>query len=226
MANNITRWVGDDAPNTLLAIDPGASFEKIKVPYAGCALFKWGQLAAAALVRCPTTVPPFARPNTLVRKVCEELLIQRHSPFKAAGAGGAAVHGIKRKAQPHLREKNVLESGDASELLTMLAVEDPQIYVRGEARPADIMALKGIYGAFMGGIDAEFYAGPTPGQWKGNIEDKDIVNERCLRVLNGAERMILVQGQRAGDKTLSDHVLDAVGIGLFVLGRIDTAGVV
>ncbi len=226
MANNITRWVGDSAPNLLLAIDPGASFQKIKVPYAGCALFQWGMLVAAALIKCPTVVPPFARPNTLVRKVCEELKIQRHAPFKTAGAGGAAVHGIKRKAQPHLREKGVLESGDASELLTMLTVENPQIYVRGEARPENIMALARIYGAFMGGIDADFYSGPSPVEWKGNIEDKDIVNERCLRVLNGAERMILVQAQQAGDSGLSDHVLDSVGIGLYALGRIGTAGVV
>lgn len=226
MANNITRWTGESAPNTLLAIDPGASFQRIKVPYVGAALFKWGSLIAAALIKCPTVVPPFARPNTLVRKVCEELRIQRHAPFKTDGAGAAAIHGIKRKNQPHLREKNVIEAGDASELLTMLAVENPQIYRRGEARPEDIMALKGIYGAFMGGIDADFYSGPTPGEWKGSIEDKDIVNERCLRVLNGAERLILVQAQRAGDAGLSDHVLDAVGVGLFTLGRIGTGGVV
>ena len=163
MSNNKVRWEQESPPNTLLAIDPGASFPKSKVPYAGAALFQWGELVWGGLVKCPTTVSPFAQPNALVRKVCKAAGVARHD--KAIGVS-----------------------------LTVLAVENPLLYKRGAARPEDIIALKGIYGAFMGGIDAEFYAGPSPGTWKGSI-DGVILNERVLKILNGEEFDIVLMAK-------------------------------
>jgi hypothetical protein len=148
----------------------------------------------ASLIKCPTTVPPFARPNALVRKVCDEARIARHSV--ATGEG-----------------------------VTVLVVENPLIYKHGTARPKDIVDLKGIYGAFMGGIDAEFYSGPSPQEWKGSI-DGTILNERALTVANSTERLLLVRAQQVGDGGLSDHVIDAMGLGFWTLGRMGTAGVV
>lgn len=188
MANNRTRWEADDPPNTLLAIDPGASFPKSKVPYAGAALFQWGMMVWCDLIKCSTVAAPFARANTLVRKVCEEARIARHS--KALGEG-----------------------------VTVLVVEKPLIYKRGKARPADILALREIYGAFIGGIDAEFYSGPSPQEWKGSIDNK-ILQERTLTVANSAEKMILI---RSGS---SEHTIAAMGLGFWTLGRMGTAGVV
>lgn len=198
--NNVTRWNKEDPPNLLLAIDPGASYpgrqRKEQVPYAGCALFQWSELVWASLVKCPTMtettpVPPYARPNALVKRVCAEANVAR---FR----------------------------GKTGETLNVLVVENPRIYTKGKARPADIVALARIYGAFMGGIDAEFYSGPAPSEWKGSIDGK-VLNERVLTVTNADERIRLMKAQKSGRGGLSDHVLDAVGLGLFTLGRADVA---
>jgi len=209
MANNITRWADEDPPNMLLAIDPGASFPDRnphrRVPYAGVAMFQWGSLTWAGLVKCPIevnteVVSAFARPNALVKKVCHEVGIARF-----AGEAG-------RRGKPGVT-------------LNVLAVENPLIYTKGTARPKDILALGKIYGAFMGGIDSEFYSGPSPQEWKGSI-DPATVNERAAAILNPMEQVILIKAQRAGEGGLSDHVLDAVGLGLFTLARAGKAMVV
>lgn len=212
MANNITRWTKSEFPNTLLAVDPGASWPgaKLKHPYAGVALFQWGMLVWVSLVHCPVTdtgrygrgarygkenrVPPYAMPNLLVRKVCKEASVARN------------------------------DDSDG-ESLTVLAVEKPILYKHGQARPEDILNLRGIWGAFMGGIDAEQYFGPTPEEWKGSI-DGEILNERVVKVLNHSERMMLVDAQRQGKGGLTSHVVDAAGLGLFTLGRMGKAGVI
>ena len=197
MSNNITRWEKENPPNLLLAIDPGAAWpgaqRGTKIPYAGVALLQWGELAWAGVVRAPTTVAPFARPNALVKRVSESARFAR--------------------TPAHLGEP-----------LNVLVIENPRLYKRGKARPEDIMDLKFIAGAFMGGIDAEFYSAPGPSEWKGTI-DGTILNERVLRVLNSVERTMLVKSERAGDGGLSSHVIDAVGLGLWTVGRMGKAGV-
>lgn len=191
-----TRWTAEDPPNVLLAIDPGASYPRSKVPYAGVSLFQWGMLAWCGLVKCSTVVPPFGRSNELVRRVCKDVGIARH--------------------------KN-----DEGEGLDVLVVENPTLYRQGAARPKDIIALKEIYGAFMGGIDAAFYSGPSPQMWKGSAKDsKDLVNERTLQIANSTERLLLIRAQANGLDGLSDHVLDSMGLGFWTLGRMGTAGVV
>ncbi len=221
----ITRWKKEEHPNTLLAIDPGASWpggaRKEHVPYAGCALFQWGQLAWAGLVKCPakvmvdgvtTNIPAFARPNLLVRRVCEEANVARHGGKR--DGGGKICGKCGRGGHTELGEG-----------VTVLVVENPSIWKGTEARPQDIMALKAIYGAFMGGIDADFYSGPSPADVKANI-DKVTMNERTLAVLSVEERRLLKEQQKNGNGGLSDHVLDGVGAGLWVLGRMGTGGVV
>ncbi len=220
----VTRWKNESHPNTLLAIDPGAAWpggaRKEHMPYAGCALFQWGLLVWGAVVKCPakimvdgvnTTIPTFARPNFLVRKVCTE--------------AGVARHGARRDAGGKLCGKCGRGGGvELGEGVTVLVVENPLLYKHGDARPEDIVALKGIYGAFMGGIDADFYSGPAPADPKGGI-DKVTMNERTLKILSTEERRILKESQKAGHLGLSDHCLDAVGLGLYVLGRMNTGGV-
>ena len=78
MANNITRWQKDDPPNTLLAIDPGASWPRSGVPYAGAAYFQWGELVWAGLVKARGVVAPFARPFDLVRAVTHAAGVPRN----------------------------------------------------------------------------------------------------------------------------------------------------
>lgn len=227
MANNITRWRNEDPPNLLLAIDPGASLKerdpnKRRFPYAGAALFQWGQLAWAGLVKCPQVinnvpVPAFARPNTLVREVCRQTRIARHGWQKHP------VEGYKpprKNAKDRRTEAEILGEG-----LNVLAVERPILYTHGSARPQDIIDLREIYGAFMGGIDSEFYSGPSPEEWKGSLDGVQL-NERVCAILNASEQMLLVQAQREGREALGDHVLDGVGLGLFVIGRAGKAMVV
>ena len=227
MANNITRWENENPPNLLLAIDPGASYpgrqRQEQIPYAGAALFQWGQLVRAATIKCPVyavrkvikedgeeakeslKVPPFARPNQLVRTECSELGFARHGGVR--DGGGAFCRKCARGGRT-----------DIGEALTVLAVENPLIYKHGTARPADIVALKCIYGAFMGGIDADFYSGPSPEEWKGSTDGTQMT-ERVVTVLNATERTMLMMSDAQGDDSLSSHTLDAVGLGLFVLGR-------
>jgi hypothetical protein len=114
---------------------------------------------------------------------------------------------------------------ELGEGVTVLAVENPLLYKKGKARPEDIIALKGIYGAFMGGIDADFYSGPSPADAKGGI-DKATMNERTLAILSTGERLLLKNAEKAGKGGLSDHTLDAIALGLFVLGRMGTGGVI
>ncbi len=218
VANNITRWPDSDPPNVLLAIDPGASYPKSRVPYAGCSLFRWGQLSWAGLIKCPSSVPAFARPNALVRKICEECGVPRH--------GHVLVPGIHPSRQPgNGRSGRDKERQDAGEVLNVLAVENQ--FLGPKSNPHDILPLAKITGALLGGVDAEFYSSPTYNEWGGSLKDGEkIVHERCMTILSSVERIILIRAQQAGDGGMSGHVLDSVGIGLYTLGRMNTGGVV
>jgi hypothetical protein len=110
---------------------------------------------------------------------------------------------------------------DAGEPLTVLAVEVPRVYVNGAARPEDIVQLAVVAGAFVGGVDAEFYSLPRPSEWKGTIDGK-ILCTRVLNIASVAERLIVARAE-GGNTT---HVQDALGLGLWVLGRMGTGGVI
>lgn len=111
---------------------------------------------------------------------------------------------------------------DPGEPLTVLAVEVPRIYVGGRARPEDIVQLAVVAGAFIGGVDAEFYSCPRPSEWKGTIDGNILCDRVMNRVANAAERLIVLRSQ--GGTT--SHVQDAFGLGCWVLGRMSTGGVV
>jgi hypothetical protein len=155
----------------------------------------------AALVKAPSVVPTTDHwPSRLVQRICHEADIPRHR-----GQRDAADHPW--------------------EVVTALAVEKPIIYTDGEARPSDVVDLREIYGACMAGIDADYYFGPQPGEWKGSVPEKRIMNERILNIINPGEKTILIQSEANGTGGMSDHVIDAVGIGLFTLGRMWKGGI-
>jgi len=206
MANNVTRWVSkdDNPPNLMLAIDPGASTGgKTKVPYAGVALFQWGTLVWAGLVKSSTTAPPFARGPDLVRRILE-----------ASGV-------------PACEHAN-------GEPLDMLAVEVPRIYTKMRARPEDIIQLALIAGCCISGIPAKRYSLPRPSEWKSNI-DGDIFLNRVIGirdeagwhggVLSSGEHLVLTKAEIPLKKAETSHVRDAIALGCWVAGRIDTGGV-
>lgn len=95
---------------------------------------------------------------------------------------------------------------------TNVVIEEPTIYPHSKARPADVMALQLKVGELKGRFEA---AGcrvelVQPRTWKRQVP-KPIHHIRIRKALTDAERA-LVEGQR-GD------VLDAVGLGLWKLGR-------
>ena len=95
-------------------------------------------------------------------------------------------------------------------------IEMPQIYPRTPVPPNDIVKLAfqaGMYAGRMG--NAEYV---TPHEWKGNLP-KELCGRRTLGKLSPEEREVYekcVKGVAAGYR---HNVQDAIGIGLFVLGR-------
>lgn len=167
-------------------------------------------------------IPISARANALVRAVCDEMKVPRHGGGAYAVVGktrGAAKGGMGGDGDGEWCNKcgrgGTVDQGEA---ITVLAVEKPTFRPNSPARPQDIVELRGIYGAFVGGIDADFYATPEPSEWKDTL-DGDQLNERVIKVLSAAERATLQHAHFAGDDSLSSHALDAVGLGLFVLAR-------
>lgn len=90
-----------------------------------------------------------------------------------------------------------------------------QYLTRKHPRPQDIVEL-----AYHAGLIAAYAAGPggivneiLPVTWKGNVP-KEIQNARTFAKLTEPERTVI---QMAGSR--SHNVLDAIGIGLYVLKR-------
>jgi hypothetical protein len=209
MANNITRWMDEDPPNLMLAIDPGAVDAATarrkggaKVPYAGAALFQWGFLCWVGLMKAATTATPFQRPFNLVQKTLEESGVR------------ACEHA-------------------SGQVLDMLIVEVPRIYTKAAGRPEDIVQLTLVAGAFLGAVPSQRKSAPRPQEWKGSI-DGEVFLDRVIGtwnpeagtweggVLNESERRVMLQAPTASHTT---HVRDAIALGLWGCGRIGTGGV-
>ncbi len=97
----------------------------------------------------------------------------------------------------------------------VLVIEKPQVYNSGRARRSDIVDL-----AISAGRVARMFATPTevwytPAQWKGQIAKKPH-HARIRARLDEKELALL---DKRPQKELV-HILDAVGLGLFHLGRI------
>lgn len=168
-----------------------------------------------------------ARPNALVRVVCEEMGIPRHGggAYARVNERGAAKGGMGGDGDGAWCNKcgrgGYVDMGEA---LTVLAVEG-QYFNPKKPLSKEVIALSRITGAFLAGVDADFYSCPTPEDWKGSIDGEQL-NERVITVLNAAERSVLQQGQFAGHASLTSHALDGVGLGLYTLGRAGKAMVI
>lgn len=97
-----------------------------------------------------------------------------------------------------------------------LVVEYPRIYPGSTQQKGDlndIVELGGVVSALVAwlAVEPENFRALYPSEWKGQTP-KDVMNERVLKRLSGEEKTTLMS---------SDHnTLDAVGIGLFHLGRL------
>ena len=101
-----------------------------------------------------------------------------------------------------------------------LYIEDQQIYRSSNINAHSLIAVARVVGA----VVMRFSDSPTlrevhiikPREWKGQVP-KDICNKRTIARLSDAERTILTK--KSYRKTILHNLLDAVGIGLWALGR-------
>ncbi len=80
---------------------------------------------------------------------------------------------------------------------------------RSKATPQDLMDLNVIAGA----MGTEWV---TPSEWKGHVP-KDIHQPRILKALDARERALVLF---VNPPSLRHNAIDAIGIGLFALGRL------
>ncbi len=100
----------------------------------------------------------------------------------------------------------------------IVAVE--QMVERGKSsnvRAKDLLALSQVSGAMLALPGAGERRLVPPSTWKGSTP-KPIANQRTLDALTGAEVQIL-NAVTADMKTIPHDLLDAIGIGLHVVGR-------
>ena len=100
-------------------------------------------------------------------------------------------------------------------LASVVIVELPQIYPGHPVPPNDLVNLAFLAGRYAGASTGKIYT-VAPHAWKGNLP-KDVCNARVLAKLDAVERGI-VEGCDV-PKGQKHNVIDAIGIGLFFLGR-------
>lgn len=121
--------------------------------------------------------------------------------------------------------------GDTIDELDELAVEWPQIYVsqlragkgKKKADPNDLLALCGIDAALAAlfKVSTKSY---QPHEWKGGV-DKDPHHLRIEGRLQPSELRVASEA-REDAGSLEHNVMDAIGIGLFHLGRLERRRVI
>ena len=99
-------------------------------------------------------------------------------------------------------------------------IERPRIYTKMKGDPADILNLLEV-GATLQGMLGRPVEWIEPHQWKGSV-DADVMTERIRSRLTKEE----LGGIESCPASLMHNVLDAVGIGLAVLGRLERKRVV
>lgn len=96
---------------------------------------------------------------------------------------------------------------------TRWVVESPQSYPGHSAREEDLEALRAV-AAEIEALTGDAVIRRRPWAWKGNVP-KDIHHARLMWALSERERALVGALPRTRD------AMDAVGLGLFVLGRVD-----
>lgn len=102
-----------------------------------------------------------------------------------------------------------------------VVVEWPQVYRAGRAKagadPNDLLLLAGVAGALASEYGYAVVESVLPREWKGTVA-KEVMLERILDRLSPSE-LVLVDGLGLA-KSKRHNVVDAVGIGLWVSGRL------
>lgn len=99
-----------------------------------------------------------------------------------------------------------------NDYIELAVVERPVIYPDSRERDNDIVDLAVTAGVLAGAFDCELCM-PTPRQWKGSVP-KAIHNSRTRDACPAADKLI-----SQIRSTLRNHAWDAVGLGLWYLGK-------
>lgn len=97
-------------------------------------------------------------------------------------------------------------------------IERPVIYPRSKARPNDIITLAVNAGEWGGRYHYATVHYVEPRTWKGTI-DKAVHHPRIRAALTDREAAVLAAAEAGVAKSKRHNLLDAVGIGLWALGR-------
>ena len=119
--------------------------------------------------------------------------------------------------------KFVREHLSADKPLRVVA-EWPRVFGRGKSKgdPNDLLPLSGCSSACVARLRPETCAAVRPDEWKGQAPTDTVVRARVASRLSPREANILAHAEHAAGKTLGHNVLDAVGIGLFAVGRFES----
>lgn len=112
----------------------------------------------------------------------------------------------------------ISEIGRHASWIHRLVMEWPQIYTHGKGDNNDLLALAGVDAALASVACADEIIHYLPRQWKGQLP-KDVCNARIEKTLTPEE----LGHFGKFPQSLRHNVLDAVGIGLFSLGRFGTS---
>lgn len=102
-----------------------------------------------------------------------------------------------------------------------LVLEWPQIYAapqRGQKDPNNLLCLAGIDAALVGSLQPLKVEHFLPHEWKGNLPKETAHHPRVMARLSDDEKARI---KKAPSADLQHNIVDAVGLGLFYLGRMD-----
>lgn len=100
--------------------------------------------------------------------------------------------------------------------VAVLVVEGQQVYRQSRADPNDLLPLAECAGGVKASVLASQVLAPLPREWKGSAP-KEVCTRRILGKLRSPEVAVL---DRCGSpQSLLHNVVDAVGLGLWALGR-------
>lgn len=110
--------------------------------------------------------------------------------------------------------------GPHAHAVSRLVVEMPQIYTfgKGKGDPNDLLPLAGVLGALSATFWATETRAVTPREWKGGVDGDVFIETRIKPRLTADERSRVSFSSAKG---LQHNVYDAVGIGLYAVGRLE-----
>lgn len=134
--------------------------------------------------------------------------------------GRLVACGVNRTASDARFDVRIARAADVPRdtVWSLFVIEWPQVYTYGKSKgdPNDLLAVAAVAGAALARTTAHEVRTPRPAQWKGQVP-KPIHNARVLARLDAVEQAMLA---RAGvPASLLNNVIDAIGLGLWALGR-------